>query len=228
MVLSFSCTQNHLQIFSNARSSEAGPGTNTYVDCSSGESNRALAAVPRRSAWCALKLLGAERLTSYIHIYPGLVSFGARNVHTLLQAQPRLQNQVLRLFASSIRTKFVEKLNQKPIRSKCQKTRCRSRSSPVVKTRGRDDPKNQKGTFPTRGLEGRDITRGQYFQGAHKPPRYPYPVTHSAAGIAQPSPTSFSYTSPSQERTPAPIIRHSKARWSLRLLGNAVRGKAEQ
>lgn len=170
MVLSFSCTQNHLQIFSNARSSEAGPGTNTYVDCSSGESNRALAAVPRRSAWCALKLLGAGRLTSYIHIYPGLVSFGARNVHTLLQAQPRLQNQVLRLFASSIRTKFVEKLNQKPIRSKCQKTRCRSRSSPVVKTRGRDDPKNQKGTFPTRGLEGRDITRGQYFQGAHSLP----------------------------------------------------------
>lgn len=190
---------------------------------------RALAAVPRRSGWCAAQAAGS-REANQLHTHISWALFFRRKKCAYPASGPAPSSEPSSAFLClKYQNQIPERGEPAPETNPFQvpEDSMSFSASPAVKTRGRDDPKDQKDTFPTRGLEGRDITRGQYFQGAHKPPRYPYPITHSAARIAQPSPTSFSYTSPFAGAYACADLRHIKARWSLRLLGNAVHGKAE-
>lgn len=112
---------------------------------------------PRQARWCALKLTGAGKLPGY-STHTGWALSAQKCACTLPRAQARPQNQGLRLSSPNFGTKFlnVETMKQNtPLSS--------SRKLVVLGLPGEDSPKYQKDTYPTGGLAGRDITRGQCF-----------------------------------------------------------------
>lgn len=188
-------------------------------------SNQGPCSRPRQARWCVLKRMGARKLSGYKTRTSWALFFRGKNVHIpCLRPSPVLRTK------SCVSLARISEPNFWTWRSWSRNTPLySSRKLMVLGLPGSDSPKDRKRHISHRRTGGTWHHTWTVFlgwsQASQAPTPIPSPGCDDCTSIQVP--LALGSVAPSQKLTPAQILYIIKARRPSRLLGNAVREKAE-